>query len=281
MWLNLKCVVMINVVSTLFTLYLCLHEVIAGWVWAALLVFDTGSALNKTFGISKWLCRMMRWDRPLLTRQQAARRRYRSPRVYVRSNRRSKNATTARLWYRARRPAQVCLAICAASICATSLQQQYQGQDRMRFDTDSFMIGIDNCASRCLTDNKRDFVGPLQRHTTKIKGIGGNQDSQWTGTVKWPIIDDEGRKHELLIPNTVLVPKGSLPFRLLSPQHFAQENLANGTDKRPRGTLSLTSGQDHILSWADKQFTLTAPLTSGSNIALIDVAPDTINLLHS
>jgi hypothetical protein len=52
--------------------------------------------------------------------------------------------------------------------------------------------------------------------------------------------------------------------------HFAQENLANGTDKRPRGTLSLTSGQDHILSWADKQFTLTAPLTSGSNIALIN-----------
>jgi hypothetical protein len=140
----------------------------------------------------------------------------------------------------------------------------------MRFDTDSFLIGIDNCASKCLNDDKRDFVGPLQRHTTKVKGIGGNQDSQWTGTVKWPVVDDDGRHHELLIPNTVLVPKGSLPFRLLSPQHFAQENFAQGIDKRPRGTLSLTSGLDHILSWADKQFTITAPLTTGSNVALIN-----------
>jgi hypothetical protein len=140
----------------------------------------------------------------------------------------------------------------------------------MLFDTDSFVIGIDNCASKCLTDNRRDFVGPLQRQTTQVKGIGGNQKSQWVGTVKWPIIDDEGRTHELHIPNTVLVPEGSHPFRLLSPQHFAQENYAQGVDKTPRGTLSLTSGLDHILSWADKQFTITAPLTTGSNIALIN-----------
>jgi hypothetical protein len=67
----------------------------------------------------------------------------------------------------------------------------------------------------------------------------------------------------------VLVPKGSLPFRLLSPQHFAQENYAQRIDKQPRGTLSLTSGMDHILSWADQRFTITAPLTTSSNIALI------------
>jgi hypothetical protein len=140
----------------------------------------------------------------------------------------------------------------------------------MRFDTDSFMIGINNCASKCLTDNRRNFVGPLQQQTTQVKGIGGNQKSQWVGTVQWPIVNDEQRKHILRIPNTVLVPKGSLPFRLLSPQHFAQENYAQGVDKTPRGTLSLTSGLDHILSWADKQFMITAPLTTGSNIALIN-----------
>ena len=151
----------------------------------------------------------------------------------------------------------------------------------MQFDTDSFMIGIDNCASKCLSDDKRDFVGPMQRRTTQVKVIGGNKDSQWTGTVKRSIVDDEGRRHDLLIPNTVLVPKGSLPFRLLSPQHFAQENYARGVDKLPRGTLSLTSGMDHILSWADQQFTVTAPLTTGSNIALISKALGTVDLLHS
>jgi hypothetical protein len=183
MWCDLKCVLINNVITSIITLYLCLHKAINGWVWLALLFFDAGHQLNKLFKISTWLCRMTRWNRPPLTRQKAARsrrRRYRSPRVYVRSTRRSKNATTARLWFRGRRPAQVCLAVCATSICAASLQQQYQGQDRMRFDTDSFMIGIDNCASKCLTDNKMDFVGPLQRQTTKVKGIGGNQDSQWT-----------------------------------------------------------------------------------------------------
>jgi hypothetical protein len=110
---------------------------------------------------------------------------------------------------------------------------------------------------------------PLAKPHYPSQGISGNRESQWIGTVKWPVIDDEGRHHDLLIPNAVLVPKGSLPFRLLSPQHFAQENYAQRIDKQPRGTLSLTSGMDHILSWADQHFTITAPLTTGSNIVLI------------
>jgi hypothetical protein len=143
----------------------------------------------------------------------------------------------------------------------------------LRFDTDSFVIGIDNCASKCLSDDKRDFVGPLKKQTTQVKGIGGNQQGHWVGTVQWTITDDDGKLHNLRIPNTVLVPKGSLPFRLLSPQHFAQENLRLGIDKTARGTLSLTSGLDHVLSWHDGKFRTTATLTPGSNIALINSSP--------
>jgi hypothetical protein len=64
--------------------------------------------------------------------------------------------------------------------------------------------------------------------------------------------------------NTVLAPKGSLLFRLLSPQHYAQENYARGIDKRPRETLNPTPGLDHTLSWADKQFT-AALIHSGAS----------------
>jgi hypothetical protein len=75
---------------------------------------------------------------------------------------------------------------------------------------------------------------------------------------------------DLLIPNTVLVPKGSLPFRLLSPQHFGQENFKSGIDSTDRGTINLTSGIENVLSWGDLAYRVTTQLTQGSNIALLN-----------
>jgi hypothetical protein len=140
----------------------------------------------------------------------------------------------------------------------------------MHFDTDSVPIGVNNCATFCLSDHKGDFVGPLKRVNCQINGIGGHQSAKWTGTVKWPVVDDAGQRHELLIPNTILVPKGSIPFWLLSPQHFGQENFKQGIDTHDKGTLNMTSGVDNWLSWGDLKFSVTTQLTHGSNIALIN-----------
>jgi hypothetical protein len=105
----------------------------------------------------------------------------------------------------------------------------------MRFDTDSFPIGVDNCATFCLTDQRSDFVGPVKRANTQVNGIGGHQKGKWIRTVQWPVVDNTGQRHELLIPNTIPVPLGSIPFRLLSPQHFGQENFKRGIDTHKRG----------------------------------------------
>jgi hypothetical protein len=135
-------------------------------------------------------------------------------------------------------------------------------------------IAIDTGATRSLTDDRRDFVGPLQRSNARINGIGGHRQGTWMGTVKWTIFDDNGLRHDLLIPNTFLVPRGGLPFRLLSPQHFAQENLKQGIDKHARGTLNITSGVDNWLSWGDLTYRVTTQLTQGSNLPMINTAPD-------
>jgi hypothetical protein len=110
-------------------------------------------------------------------------------------------------------------------------------KDPMSFDTDSFLIGIDSCATCCITDNKDDFVpGTVRKAHTRVEGIGGHQKGEWTGTAQWAVTDDSGRQHELRIPNTLLVQQGRLPFRLPSPQHFAQENYKSGVDSDIRGS---------------------------------------------
>jgi hypothetical protein len=188
--------------------------------------------------------------------------------IYVGNNKR-RSATTHRLWRKGRRPL-----IPIILWCATSLNQADRVKGFLWFDTNSVPIAIDTGATRSLTDDRRDFVGPLQRSNTRINGIGGHQQGQWMGTVKWSIFDDDGLRHDLLIPNTVLVPKGALPFRLLSPQHFAQENIKSGVDKHARGTINITSGVDNWLSWGDLTYRVTAQLTQGSNLPMINTVAD-------
>jgi hypothetical protein len=189
--------------------------------------------------------------------------------IYVRA----KNNNSTKVWRKRRRPHPMIMAVCATALQAfASLPQGNRIKSFMRFDMDSVPIGVDNCATFCLTNNKADFIGPLQRTNTQINGIGGHQKGKWIGTVKWLVVDDQGQRHELLIPNTILVPKGSIPFRLLSPQHFGQENFKRGIDTHDKGTLNMTSGVNNWLSWGDLKYTVTTQLTQGSNIALINTA---------
>jgi hypothetical protein len=84
------------------------------------------------------------------------------------------------------------------------------------------------------------------------------------------VTNKEGVHHYLLMKSTILIPKGTLPFRLLSPQHFGQENFTSGLDSDRCGTLSVTSGLDNVLSWSDHKYCITTHLDPGSNIAIIN-----------
>ena len=91
-----------------------------------------------------------------------------------------------------------------------------------RFDSDSFIIGVDNQASCCMTNKKSHFITPIERLPhQRVKGIGGLVQAKGRGTIRWKVEDDDGRVHTFDIPNSLYVP--DLPICLLCPQHWAKE----------------------------------------------------------
>ncbi|CAB9523869.1 hypothetical protein SEMRO_1466_G275010.1 [Seminavis robusta] len=135
------------------------------------------------------------------------------------------------------------------------------------YDSDSFVIAVDNCSSRCITNSMMDFVGTPERINVRVKGIGGDGAATYRGTVRWIIQDDSGATHTWLIPDTYYHKKS--PYRLLSPQHWAQTRQDN--DKR--GTMCATYYDAVKLFWDDCKFVRTVPLDGSSNIALIRSQP--------
>jgi len=70
------------------------------------------------------------------------------------------------------------------------------------FDTDSYEIYVDNCASRSITNDLNDFVDQPRPANIKIQGTNGISSGTLMGTVEWPIEDDTGKMHNIRIPNT-------------------------------------------------------------------------------
>ena len=137
------------------------------------------------------------------------------------------------------------------------------GMSTVRYDSDSFQIAIDNCATSCFTNDLEDFIDTPRATYTKILGIG-QATSTFIGTVKWLIVDDNGRRHELIIPNTRY--QQGLPFRLLCPQHVAQ------VYQDPK-TSCLTLMDKVIFSWGQGKWQRTLPLHKSSNVGLMWSAP--------
>ena len=65
-----------------------------------------------------------------------------------------------------------------------------------RFDTDAKAIRVDNCASYCISNDKRDFITPLKKVNKSLKGLGGTLADIYSGTIKWSIEDDDGVPHD-------------------------------------------------------------------------------------
>jgi hypothetical protein len=87
----------------------------------------------------------------------------------------------------------------------------------MVFDSGSFPILVDNCASKSITNNLADFLHPPKKTNKVIQGVNGELTALKVGTITWRIQDDRGKTHILQLPNSYYAP--SSPYRLLSPQH--------------------------------------------------------------
>jgi len=137
-----------------------------------------------------------------------------------------------------------------------------------QYDTDSFLLGIDNHASASMTNTEDDFVGPTKTVDIKIKGIKGYLNTAKVGTVRWTLQDDQGRNHQFNIPGTYLVP--DLPIRLLSPQHLAQEMLKISNE--PDGTACHTYSNRVVLTWNHGKYCRTITLDK-ANVPIIQTSP--------
>ncbi|KAI2489524.1 hypothetical protein MHU86_25055 [Fragilaria crotonensis] len=144
---------------------------------------------------------------------------------------------------------------CLTAVIAMKARQAHQ-DEAASFDTDSKAIRIDNCASYCISNDKKDFITPLKRVNKKLKGLGGTLTEIYSGTIKWSIEDDTGVPHDIVIPHGLYV-KDS-PSKLLSPQHWAQ--TAQDFKPLPRGTWCATYHDSIQLHWAQRQHTKTVRL---------------------
>jgi hypothetical protein len=79
------------------------------------------------------------------------------------------------------------------------------------------------------------------------------------------ILDNEGVKHVLQIPDTYFV--ASCPIRLLSSQHYSQKIHDH------RGTYSTNFGDQVVFVFHKKKFHITIPLSPSSNVGILRSAP--------
>jgi hypothetical protein len=168
-----------------------------------------------------------------------------------------------------KRLAQLWCMVAINQVAAPSTKQY----DRMshhlhQTDSDSFLIAIDNCCSRCITNSLDDFVSTPANSTTSVRGLGGSVAMLKVGTVKWSILDDNGTNTEFIIPNVYY--NANAPCRLFSPQHVAQELKRIDPDQ----ALSSTTHFDRVvLSWDNGRKTKTIRLDPFSNVALTRSSP--------
>ena len=130
------------------------------------------------------------------------------------------------------------------------------------FDSDSFQIAIDNCASYCMTNSETDFIDTPTVIDRPVLGLG-KQTATKQGTVRWHITDDDGKVHAFTIPGVLLLP--SLPFRVLSPQHWSQ------TLRKP--SYCVTFKDSILLTWNGGDNKRTIRLSNNSNVGILKSAP--------
>jgi hypothetical protein len=106
------------------------------------------------------------------------------------------------------------------------------------------MHAIKNRASASMSPYKADFTSPLIDEKRVIHGFkGSNVYTIYKGTLLLTIQDDDGNVDEVRISNSYHVP--SCPYRIISPQHWAQE-VMEATDD---GTGCITYSDRAILFW--------------------------------
>ena len=140
----------------------------------------------------------------------------------------------------------------------------------LHMDTNSKIVGVDNRASRCISNKREDFRGTLRPVNLVIQGYGGPMRRQaHVGTLTWEWLDDTGIAHEFNIRDSIFDPAG---HSLMSPQHWAQKSSTPDATCITEATqirLTWKGGGTHAPSRSQKDPTSATftwhPGTSGSH----------------
>jgi hypothetical protein len=150
-------------------------------------------------------------------------------------------------------------ALASAVKCVTAM---------IRFDLDSFPIGVDYHASHCMANAPHLFEDLKLTKRGEVKGIKQELVIRGIGTFNFKLKDNDGKTHEIKVPNTLFLP--DLKRCLLLPQHWAQE--ARDNYLLPRGTWMESNEENCILIWGQGKYKKTIPFNPNSNIPIMHLA---------
>ena len=142
-----------------------------------------------------------------------------------------------------------------------------------QYDSDSFIIGIDNHASKCISKYKEHFISftstSNMAKSPAIKDFkGGLTNIEGVGIVRWWLEDDLGRVTQHDIRDVLYVPQA--PYSILSPQHWSQQSSHNHTGAS--SAWCKTTSTDCQLIWNHGKHVKTVELDK-FNVAKFRSAP--------
>ena len=147
--------------------------------------------------------------------------------------------------------------------------QQHSASDP--YNSNSYLILIDNCCSACITNNIKNFDCRPATVNASVKEVRGAINLTHNGPVKWSFKDDQGRSHTFRIKDSFYALNAPYWLFFLSPQHLSQSATNNSVDKK--GTWSATYNDKVKLYWADNTYHCTAALDTSTNMAAIWSSP--------
>ena len=115
-----------------------------------------------------------------------------------------------------------------------------------------------------MTPSTKDFVGPILPRKGLLNGINGTLPVKGVGTIKWKVLDDQGKEHDWLIKDSLYVP--GLSMRLMSPQHWASQFHDN------ERAWCTTFKNSVILHWNKNKFKKTIKLDGQQNVPVMKSA---------
>ena len=150
---------------------------------------------------------------------------------------------------------------------------------QVRFDSDSYRIGIDTHATASISSDRNHFIDLKSVPRQTCQGFSDEEGTgaaiEGMGTLVFRIEDDTGAVHTIKLPNSLYIPTAT-SGTLISPQQWAQVDKAkNGAAYDGTGFQGLAD--DMILFWGNRRYRKTMAYDPSTNTPYFQTAPGSIN----